>query len=134
MSSARVILIKDGSLIWPLSMLPSIHWVSSRLRLRVQRVAFYFYIYIYIKKATRLEFIHLSQKPLQCVTIHHKIAAGQFLSVTATSLKSMFLRASRSIQSHAISAHKSVQWFLRCQPPQTFVVCFYASQLLDGAF
>ena len=25
------------------------------------------------KKATRLEYIHLSQKPIQCVTIHHKI-------------------------------------------------------------
>ena len=74
-------------------MLPSIHWVFSRPRLHVQRVAFYFYIYL--KKATRLEFIHLLQKPLQCVTIHHKFDAGQFLSVTATSLKPLFLRASR---------------------------------------
>ena len=43
-SSARVMLIKDSPLIWPLSMFPSIRWVSRRLRLRVQRVAFHYYI------------------------------------------------------------------------------------------
>ena len=44
MSSAIVILIKESPLIWLLSMLPSIRWVSRRLRLPVQQVAFYFYI------------------------------------------------------------------------------------------
>ena len=45
MSSARVMFIKDIPLIWSLSLLSSICWVSCRLRLRLrlQRVAFYFY-------------------------------------------------------------------------------------------